>query len=156
MRGADDIEPWRRLPGCVVALIAALAVVLTGCSAGPLPRPTPSPLASTPSVSVPDDGATLAEFGFTHGPVTAWSLPQATALTGKVDQPNQVTMVITSPGAEDVVRYLDRALPTAGFTIEHHREDGTSSALIATGYGWRGSIVGASNDRTVLTLQQVA
>ena len=130
-----------------------LAVALAGCSAGPVPRPVPSPLASTPSVAIPEDGATLAEFGFTHGPVTAWSLPRSAALTGRVDQPNQLTMVVTSPGPEDVVRYLAGALPLAGFTVEQHREDGASSALIATGYGWRGSVVGASNGRTMLTLQ---
>lgn len=111
---------------------------------------------TTPSVSIPADGVSLAELGFTHGPVTAWSLPRAVALIDRVDQPNQVTMVITSPGPQDVVDYLDRALPRAGFHLEHHREDGTASALIAVGHGWRGSVVGASSGRTVLTLQQMS
>lgn len=129
---------------------------LAGCSAGPVPRPTPSPLASSPSVRIPEDGVSLAELGFTHGPATAWSLPRSATLTGRVDQPNQLTMTVTGPGPEQVVRYLVEALPPAGFNVEHHREDGAGSALIATGYGWRGSVVGTSDGRTLITLQQVA
>lgn len=133
-------------------MVAAVAVA--GCSAGPLPRPEPTPLASAPSVPIPADGISLAELGFSHGPVMAWSLPRGSALTGRVDQPNQLTMIVTSPGPEKVVRYLVSALPPAGFTVQEHREDGAGSALIATGYGWRGSVVGADSGRTTITLQQ--
>lgn len=152
MRGPDDITRRRWLSGC---LTVVAGVVVAGCSAGPLPRPVPSPLASTPSVPIPDDGVSLAELGFSHGPVTAWSLPRGVALTDRIDQPNQLTMVVTNPAPEAVVTYLAEALPPAGFTVEHSATDGAASALIATGYGWRGSVIGADNGRTTITLQQV-
>jgi|GEM_PF-3719269 len=139
----------------VVLLGGAGAVALAGCS-GRNYGPEPSPAGSVGSVKVPDDGISLAELGFTNGPVRAWSLPRTSVVTQRVDQPNQITAQLSRPDPASVVDYLVRALPAAGVTISQSRLDGASSALIADGYGWRGSVVGAGESLTLLTLQQTS
>ena len=139
-----------------------MVALVAGCgAAGVPPQPTPSAGVASISAVVPQDGVTLAELGFSHGPVRAWSLPQGSRIEQPVDQPNQLTLTISYPAPEDVVAYLARALPQAGFNIVEQQPAGPAPALIATGYGWRGSVVGVVADdgrqaRTVMTLQQMS
>lgn len=139
----------------LLGLFAGTAIGLAGCASGRNYGPPPSPVGSVGSVPVPEDGITFAELGFSHGPVQAWSLPRSATITQRIDQPNQLTMQLSSPDPATVVGYLVRALRPAGITVAQFHISGASSALIAEGYGWRGSVVGAGESLTLLTLQQL-
>ena len=112
-----------------LVLAAAFGCILMGCSTGSSSDSSPAPPASssTRPPSIPSDGITLAELGFLDGPIQQFSLPRTAIFTAKVDQPNNVAVVVSSPSPTDIANYLRRALPTAGFTIhcgqssgEHH------------------------------------
>jgi hypothetical protein len=129
----------RRTAGCFLALL-----MLLGCSAGadipPVPSATPT---QRPSVSVPSDGLPLEEFGFVNGPVAEFSLPRTTVFVTKVDQPNNVAAVMSSPPAAEVADYLRRSLPAGGFAITG--DDRAATTLTFEGYGWTGSFTGTSD-----------
>jgi hypothetical protein len=131
--------------GCLLAL-----VVLVSCSQGngltPAPTPVPTPQAS---VSVPSDGRTLAAFGFTHGPVEEFSLPRTASLVSRVDQPNNVTAIISSPSPAQIADYLRRSLPAAGFVIT--RDDAAVTTLTFEGHGWSGSFTGGGLEGAAAT-----
>lgn len=156
-----------RLAGLAGLLGAALLVV--GCSAGPVtPSPgssppgsstpgsstlgpsSPGPSASTPtnpSQTAPEDGESLRDLGFTHGPA-AFTVPTGTVLATSADQDQQVTLVISSPTPADVSAYLVRTLPQTGFTIGRQQAD----AIEFSGHGWSGSFV-ATGAISAVTLQ---
>lgn len=132
-------------------VVLLVAVPVAGCGGGEsvepvLPSPTPS--AAPTAVSPPDDGITLSVFGYTNGPIKEFSLPRTTVPTVIVDQPNNVSMVISTPPAADLYAYLDRALPAAGFLITAH--DPATTTLTFSGHGWTGSFTGAAQASAVL------
>ena len=135
-------------PGRSVAVLV-LVLVLAGCGAAPRPDPVP-PSSSLPSAvaSVPADGLPLRTFGYSFGPLDAFSLPRETVLVTSVDQADNVTAVLARPSAPEVADYLRRALPLAGFTVTG--DDPAGSALTFTGQGWSGSFTGASGSSAVL------
>jgi len=132
--------PVRRLTR--LAGILLVAAVLAAC-AGKTGVSSPATEAPTPrrSVSVPADGLTLAAFGFTNGPVGEFSLPRSTVLAAKVDQANNVAVVLSSPSPSEVADYLRRSLPVAGFELQQDR----AGTMTFDGYGWAGSFTGIDN-----------
>ena len=95
-------------------------------------------------MTVPADGVTLRSLGYLNGPAEQFTLPRTALVTAAVDQPNNVTAVLTQPPPADVEAYLRRALPATGFTITADDPDG--SALTFTGHGWTGSFTGERRD----------
>jgi hypothetical protein len=133
-----------------VASIALLGLV-AGCGAGgdPTRTPAPSPSATSgPVVSIPSDGVRLAAFGYRNGPVEAFSLPTAAVLQAAVDQPNNVSAVLSRPAPAEIYAYLLRTLPTAGFTISG--ADQAAVTMTFTGQGWQGSFTGEAGTSAVL------
>jgi hypothetical protein len=116
--------------------ILLLAAMMAAC-AGKAGVSSPTTEAPTPrrSVSVPADGVTLAAFGFANGPVGEFSLPRSTVLAAKVDQANNVAVVLSSPAPSEVADYLRRSLPVAGFDLRYDQ----SGTMTFDGYGWAGS-----------------
>jgi len=133
---------WRPL-----AAGLALATLLAGCSAPVRPEP-PSAAPPSASVPVPAGGVSLADLGFRNGPVTAFTLPQTAVISTRVDQPNGVTVVLTSPSAPEIAGYLRRELPGTGFTVTADRE--SAASLTFTGYGWQGSFTGSGSSSAVI------
>jgi hypothetical protein len=131
--------------------MACLGFLLMGCSAGSASDSSPaSPVASPAGVStVLSDGVTLAALGYLNGPEQQqFSLPRTAAVTAKVDQPNNVAMVVSSPPPAEIAAYLRRALPAAGFTIT--ADDASATTMTFSGNGWIGSFTG--NDRVSAVL----
>ena len=99
-------------------VVALVVIMITGCAAGgSVPAPSISTAPSAAPIRIPADGVPLSSFGFTHGPVREFSLPKAGTLKAVVDQPDNVTMVLTSPTAPEAYAYLQRALPATGATV---------------------------------------
>ena len=73
---------------------------------------TPTASSARPP-SIPPDGITLAALGYLNGPVQQFSLPRTAVITAKVDQPNNVAAVVSSPSPAEMRSYLLRALPAA-------------------------------------------
>ena len=129
----------------LAAAMAFLGFLLMGCSTGSASDSSPAPrVASTADVSsIPSDGLTLAALGYLNGPAQHFSLPRTAAVTVKVDQPNNVAMVVSSPPPAEIAAYLRRALPAAGFTIT--ADDAAATTMTFSGNGWIGRFTG--NDR---------
>jgi hypothetical protein len=138
----------------LAAATALLGCLLMGCSAGSSsdssPAPQPVSPARPPSVQV--DGVTLAALGYLNGPIEQFSLPRTAVITAKVDQPNNVAVVLSSPSPAEVASYLRRALPAAGFTIT--AEDTAAKTMTFTGNGWTGNFTGNSRASAVLLRPQ--
>jgi hypothetical protein len=148
------VRPRRARVAAASAVLAVTSAVLSACGAQvELPEPSPTgSAASTPSasISVPSDGISLRLLGFDNGPVDAFSIPRSAAVTDQVDQPNAVTVVMSSPSAAEIAGYYRRALPAAGFTIT--ADDPTMNTLTFTGHGWTGALTG-SGDATAIFLR---
>jgi hypothetical protein len=112
----------------------------------------PPPTVSSAPVSIPSDGITLAALGYLHGPLEQFSLPRTAVITTKVDQPNNVTAVVSSPPAREVGAYLRRALPAAGFVITADRP--AANTMTFAGHGWSGSFTGDAGASAVLLRPQ--
>ena len=127
-----------------------LILLLAGCSAGPSSDSTPAPPAASAAAppSIPSDGRTLAAFGYLNGPISQFSLPAAAQITTKVDQPNNVVAVMSSPSPEAIASYLRRALPAAGFDIV--TDNSGANTMTFTGNGWSGSFTGNSQVAAIL------
>lgn len=127
--------------------LAAAAVAVAGCSVAPgqTVSPTPSPAA----VNIPADGITLRELGFTNGPNSAFSVPRDSVITMRIDQVNVVTLYLSDPPPATVLAYYRRSLPGTGFEVSADK----NSALLFTGFGWDGSIVGGKNAAITLRRQ---
>ena len=141
----------RQAPGGPGRGVAALALLLVVSGCGPVARPeppSPPPPAPSAAVTVPADGLPLREFGYSFGPLDAFSLPRDAVLVTSVDQADNVTAVLARPPAREVADYLRRALPSAGFTIT--ADDVTGSTLTFTGHGWSGSFTGGQGSSAVL------
>lgn len=130
-------------------LILAAGLGLAGCAGG-VPDASPSPVASAPAtpVAVPADGLLLSAFGYRNGPVAAFSLPRSATLMTAVDQPDNVSAVLSTPTPVAVYDYLTRALPSTGFTIDDRDE--AASTLTFSGQGWRGSLTADGRTSAVL------
>lgn len=127
----------------------AASLGLVGCAAG-VPDAPPSPVPSAPAtpVAVPVDGRLLSQFGYSNGPTATFSLPRSTTLMAAVDQPDNVSAVLSAPAPLEVYSYLVQALPVTGFTIEDR--DQTTATLTFSGHGWRGSLTGNAGTSAVL------
>lgn len=138
----------------LMAAMALLGCLLVGCTAG-YPsdgNPTAPPTASAQAPSIPSDGITLAELGYLNGPVQQFSLPGTVVITARVDQPNNVTAVVSSPSPSEIRSYLLRALPAAGFEITADRPE--ASTMTFAGRGWNGSFTGDDRASAVLLRPQ--
>ena len=108
------------------------ALVLSGCGSGEEPpvRPHRSPgrrpRADSDGRDGPADGVTLRSLGYLNGPAEQFTLPRTALVTAAVDQPNNVTAVLTQPPPAEVEAYLRRALPATGFTITADDPDGSA------------------------------
>jgi hypothetical protein len=69
-------------------------------------------------------------------------------ITAKVDQPNNVAAIVSSPSPTEMRSYLLRALPAAGFEITADRP--ASDTMTFAGYGWSGSFTGDDRASAVL------
>ena len=127
------------LRGLVVT--GALATVLAGCGAAPRPDvPTPPPAASTAPVQVPSDGVSLSALGFSYGPVDRVFVPVGAQVSSRVDQPNNVTVVLTAPSAADLLAFYRRTALANGFRVT--ADDAATSTLTFGGFGWSGTFTG--------------
>jgi hypothetical protein len=144
------LEPVRIKCCRVLAAAAVVGFLLVGCSAGdPTDASSATPTASaTRSPSVPPDGITLAGLGYLNGPVQQFSLPRTAVVRAKVDQPNNVAAVVSSPTPAEMRSYLVRALPAAGFEITADRP--ASNTMTFAGHGWSGSFTGDDRASAVL------
>jgi len=95
---------------------------------------------------------TLAELGFLNGPIQQFSVPRTVVITAKVDQPNNVAVVVSSPPPADVASYLRRTLPSAGFAIT--ADDPAEKTMTFVGHGWSGSFTGDQQASAVLLRPQ--
>lgn len=134
----------------LAAVVTFLVCLLVGCSAGPSSDSTPAPpaVSAASPPSIPSNGRTLAAFGYLNGPISQFSLPRSAHITTKVDQPNNVVAVISSPSPEAIASYLRRALPAAGFDIVIDNPE--ANTMTFTGNGWSGSFTGNSQVSAVL------
>ena len=119
-----------------------------------MPSVSPAPTAgeTTTTPTIPADGVSLQALGYLNGPVQEFSLPRSSVLSARVDQPNNVTAVLSGPPATEVAGYLRRALPMSGFTIVADNPDGL--AMTFAGYGWTGSFTGNETTSAVLLRPQ--
>jgi hypothetical protein len=145
------LEPVRIKSSHVLAAAAALlGCLLVGCSAGyPHDASSATPTASSARPpSIPPDGITLAALGYLNGPVQQFSLPRTAVITARVDQPNNVAAVVSSPSPAEMRSYLLRALPAARFEITADRQE--SNTMTFAGHGWSGSFTGDDRGSAVL------
>jgi hypothetical protein len=144
MRG--KLMTWRHVLAAAAALICCL---LAGCTAGyPNDGSSTPPTQSTAAASIPPGGITLAALGYLNGPIREFSLPRTAVIAAKVDQPNNVAAVISSPSPSEIRSYLLRALPTAGFEITADRP--VANTMTFEGHGWSGSFTGDDRASAVL------
>jgi hypothetical protein len=121
-----------------------------GCSATSSSDSSPASPSASPAhpPSIPSDGVTLGALGFLNGPIEVFSLPRATVITAKVDQPNNVAAVVSSPSPAEVGSYLRVALPAGGFTITADSPE--TKTMTFSGNGWSGSFTGDGQVSAVL------
>lgn len=140
----------------VAAAVLGLAGVvgLAGCSSGrgatPLPAsPTPTPTEASPTTASPAPGPadSLAGRGFRHGPADL-PLPDGLAIVGRVDNPNNVTLLVDHDQGRSTYEFLRTRLPAAGFTVEA----AAGQSLVFSGQGWSGGYT-VSPDLAALTLR---
>jgi hypothetical protein len=145
-RAAPKSKAWHLL----AAVAALLGCLLAGCSSGHLSDSNPRPPAASaaPPPSIPSDGVTLAALGYLNGPARQFSLPSTAVIRAKVDQPNNVTAVVSSPSPAEMSSYLRRALPAAGFMIT--ADSPATNTMTFTGHGWSGSYTGDERASAVL------
>ena len=131
-------------------MLALALLALAGCGAGgPVPdtsrtpRPTP-----TPSVSVPADGVSLAALGFVNGPVDRVFLPVGAQVSSRVDQPNNVTVVLLSPPAAEAAAFYRRTATGNGFRLT--ADDPATATLTFAGFGWTGTFTGDAQASALL------
>lgn len=132
-----------------VAVLVLLGVP-TGCAADPTASgPPPAGSSRAPAASpLPATGVRLTALGFSHGPLDTFSLPRTSVLRAAVDQPDNVTVVLSAPSPRTVTAYLRRSLPATGFRVSADRA--AVHTLTFTGYGWSGSVTGNAGTTAVL------
>lgn len=113
-----------------LALLACL--VLAGCSSASEPvSPSPEPSVVVPA---PEGGRFLSEMGFRYAPAGV-SIPADAVVAEKIDQHNNVTLVLTSPTGVELAAYLRSSLVDQGFEIT---ADDNNSLLFERGQ-WQGA-----------------
>lgn len=137
-------------------LIALMLAALSGCSGdgsdshpestvtghGPRRPSSSGPPHMEPSPSIPAGGQKLSTFGIANGPQDTFSLPASAVIAARSDRPALVEVAVNSPKAKQMYRYLTRALPAAGFTIDKRHRSATSPAISFGGNGWTGKFTG--------------
>ncbi len=121
--------------------VALVALTLAGCGAAARPDVPvpPSPVATAP-VQVPSDGVSLAALGFSYGPVDRVFAPVGAQVTSRVDQPDNVTLVLTAPPAGDLLAFYRRTATANGFDVT--ADEPAASTLTFAGFGWTGTVTG--------------
>jgi hypothetical protein len=134
----------------LMAAVTLLVCLLVGCSARPSSDSTPAPptVSAASPPAIPSDGSALAALGYLNGPIQQFSLPRTVRITTKVDQPNNVVAVVSSPSPTVVTSYLRRALPAAGFEITADNPE--ANTMTYAGYGWSGSFTAHDQVSAVL------
>jgi hypothetical protein len=126
-------------------------IALAGCGAAggsdPGAASSPGPT-STPTVSMPADGVSLAALGFENGPVDRVFVPVGAQLASRVDQTNNVTLVLTAPSAADLTTFYRRTATGNGFTITG--DDPATTTLTFAGFGWTGTFTGDAQASALL------
>jgi hypothetical protein len=143
----------RRRAGGVAGVLAStlLLPILASCSVdGPAPDPTPTPTSSA-QPSIPSGGVSLGELGIRFGP-SSFSVPRGSSIATRIDQPNGVVLVLTSPAPAGVAAYLRRALPMTGFRVDQAATD--ISTFTFAGQGWRGSFTESAGTSAILLRPQ--
>lgn len=136
-----------------VALALGLAVALAGCAAGSVPD-GPTSQSSTPganpspTVSTPSDGVSLSALGFENGPVDRVFVPFGTKVSARVDQPNNVTVVMSFPSATELAAFYKRTATGNGFALTG--DDAATSTLTFAGFGWTGTFTGDAEASALL------
>lgn len=130
-------------------VLAAVVIVVAGCTAAPDTDPTAPPSSTATEAGVP--GRTLASLGYESGPVAAIAIPDDAQLVLGTDQFNVVTAVFATPDAQTLVEFFRRSLPDGGFTIG--ADDG--GALVFTGHGWEGAFTPGGEGRSALSLRLI-
>ena len=125
-------------------LVGLLGVVaLAGCGAAGTSDAPPSPTSSpvpAPTVSVPSDGVSLSALGFVNGPVDRVFVPFGARVSSRVDQTNNVTLVMSSPSAAELGAFYRRTASGNGFVLTG--DDPATTTLTFTGFGWTGTFTG--------------
>ena len=145
---------WIKGGHVLAATVALLGWLLVGCSAGyPADGSSAAPTTAAASAwSIPLDGISLAEHGYLNGPIQQFSLPRTAVIMAKVDQPNNVTVVVSSPAPVELRSYLLRSLPAAGFQITADSPE--ANTMTFAGHGWNGNFTGDDRASAVLLRPQ--
>ena len=145
----------RTLRGVVVAVALTVGVTtaLAGCAAGSVPDRSSSGSSTpgagpTPTVSTPADGVSLSALGFENGPVDRVFVPFGAQVSARVDQPNNVTVVMTSPSAAELAAFYRRTATGNGFTLTG--DDAATTTLTFAGVGWTGTFTGDTRASALL------
>lgn len=111
--------------------------------------PAASSAASTqPAASDGIEASTLRAMGFSNGP-GEFPLPADLIIDYRVDNPNNVTLVIDSSQGGQTYQFLRSRLGAAGYGISADR----NQSLVFSGKGWEGAYT-VSNGVAALTLRQ--
>lgn len=149
-RVPDYPHPVRTTPAVRgIVTTALLVAALAACGAAPRPDvPIPPSPSATAPVVVPSDGVSLAALGFTYGPVDRVFVPFGARIGSRVDQPNNVTVVMTSPPAADLVAFYRRTAAANGFAVT--AEDPATTTMTFTGFGWTAAFTGDAQASALL------
>lgn len=135
----------RALALAATAVVASLA--LAGCSgAAPATQDSTPPVVSS---AVPPGGQPLGQLGIEHGPFL--TLPVGIRPTRTIDQPNVVTILVSTADGAKVIAHLKANLAKQGWTVTAESDD----SLIFTTQGWEGAFT-MSDDLAGLTLRRVS
>ncbi|MBB3325702.1 hypothetical protein [Microlunatus antarcticus] len=133
--------------GAVVSVLALL--VLAGCgAAGSEPGPPSTSPTPTATVSRPADGVSLSALGFENGPVDRVFVPVGAQLATRVDQTNNVTLVLTAPSAAALTDFYRRTATGNGFVVT--ADDPATTTLTFSGFGWTGTFTGDARASALL------
>ena len=75
-------------------------------------------------------------------------LPVGAQVSSRVDQPNNVAVVMTAPSAADLTAFYRRTAAANGFTVT--ADDTATSTLTFAGFGWTGAFTGDAQASALL------
>ena len=119
-----------------VALVAAVCLGWTGCSAAPAPAPTSSasPPTSSRSPLLPPGATTLRDLGFTNAP-EGFALPPGVEVETISNQLNVITAGFSPEDGRTVLAFLTTHLLEMGYRIQAASDD----SVVFTGTVWHGA-----------------